>query len=29
MMKQYFDDLVGGIEGAIAADPKNASPRKI
>ena len=29
MMKQYFDDLVTGIEGAIAADPENASPRKI
>ena len=29
MMKQYFDDLVGGIEGALAADPENASPRKI
>ncbi len=29
MMKQYFDDLVSGIEGAIAADPENASPRKI
>ncbi len=29
MMKQYFDDLVGGIEGAIAADPASASPRKI
>jgi len=29
MMKQYFDDLVTGIEAAIAADPENASPRKI
>ncbi len=29
MMKQYFDDLVGGIEDVIAADPENASPRKI
>jgi benzoyl-CoA reductase/2-hydroxyglutaryl-CoA dehydratase subunit BcrC/BadD/HgdB len=28
MMKQYFDDLVAGIEGAIAADPESASPRK-
>lgn len=28
-MKQYFDDLVAGIEGAIAADPESASPRKI
>jgi|GEM_PF-6598514 len=29
MMKPYFDDLVTGIEGALAADPENASPRKI
>jgi len=29
MMRQYFDDLVTGIEGAIAADPENTSPRKI
>ncbi len=29
MMKQYFDDLVSGIEAKLDADPESRSPRKI
>jgi benzoyl-CoA reductase/2-hydroxyglutaryl-CoA dehydratase subunit BcrC/BadD/HgdB len=29
MMKQYFDDLVGGIETALSANPNNKSARKL
>ena len=29
MMKQYFDDLVSGIEAKIKADPGSRSPRKV
>jgi benzoyl-CoA reductase/2-hydroxyglutaryl-CoA dehydratase subunit BcrC/BadD/HgdB len=29
MIREYFDDLVKGIEGKLAADPKSSSPRKI
>ena len=29
MMKQYFNDLVAGIETSMAAKPDNTSPRKL
>jgi len=29
MMKQYFEDMISGIEAKLSADPENFSPRKI
>jgi hypothetical protein len=29
MMKQYFDDMVSGIDAALQADPVRRSPRKV